>query len=219
MGLLMRDEREAVVAYGRMLLEHRLTRGTSGNLSVMDRDRRLFAMSPSGMDPFEVDIEDVVVMDLTGKVVQGSRRPSSEWDMHRTLYVDREDISAVVHTHSTFATALACTREARTGAVRPVHYLAALAGPELRCVPYHPFGSEKLAKAACVAMRGHRAVLLGNHGLLAAGGSIEQAFSIALEIEFSCEVYCHARSMGTLAPLFDTEMRDAAKRFESYGQR
>ena len=214
MDLLLCEEREAVIKYGMALVRSRLTRGTGGNLSAMNRERGLFAISPSGMDYFEIAPEDVAVMNLEGRVVDGGKKPSSEWNMHRMLYCDREDVRAVVHTHSSFATALACTKEVQSGGVRPIHYLAALAGPDLRCVPYYPFGSEELARAACRGMRDRRAVLLANHGLLAAGASLEQAFAVAEEIEFVCELYYHARTVGTPAPLFDGDLREAARRFE-----
>ena len=218
MDLLLREEREAVVEYGRKLVTCGLTRGTGGNVSVLGRERGFFAISPSGMDYFEVEPEDVVVMNLEGRIVDGTRKPSSESEMHRLLYRDREDVSAVIHTHSPFATALACTKEVQSGGAPPVHYLAALAGPDLRCLPYYPFGSEKLSQTACVGMRGRRAVLLGNHGVLAAGESAARAFAVAEEIEFVCELYYRARTMGTPALLHDADVRDAAERFRSYGQ-
>lgn len=225
-NLLLYEERRAVAEYGRALVTHRLTRGTGGNISLLNQERGLFALSPSGMDYFKTEPEDIVVMDLEGQVVDGKRRPSSEADMHRLLYRERGahlpqgDVLAVVHTHSPFATALACTAEALSGeALPPVHYMAGLAGPNLRCIPYAPFGTEKLALLACEGMRGRNAVLLGNHGLLAAGPDLERAFAIAEGIEFACEILCRAREMGTPSPLSREDMRTAMDRFKNYGQR
>ncbi|MCR5346867.1 MAG: L-fuculose-phosphate aldolase [Fretibacterium sp.] len=233
--MLLLEERRAVVNYGQRLLTHGLTRGTGGNVSVLNREQGLLAISPSGMDYFEISPEDVVVMDLEGRVVVegfrggniplgsnpdgGKRRPSSEADMHRMLYNGRPDISAVVHTHSPFATALACTREAQKNGLPPVHYLTAMAGPSVRCIPYYPFGTELLGQAARDGMADRFAVLLGNHGLLAAGPDISYAFNVAEELEFVCEIYCHARTMGTPALLSREDMCVAMERFRGYGQR
>ncbi|MBR1671316.1 MAG: L-fuculose-phosphate aldolase [Fretibacterium sp.] len=224
--MLLLEERRAVVEYGQRLLTHGLTRGTGGNVSVLNRGRGLLAISPSGMDYFETSPEDVAVLDLEGRVVDGKRKPSSEADMHRMLYNGRPDVAAVVHTHSPFATALACTREAQANGLPPIHYLAALAGtagkplegPYVRCIPYYPFGTELLAQAARDGMEGRFAVLLGNHGLLAAGPDIHYAFNVAEELEFVCELYCRARTMGTPELLSDEDMGVAMERFQGYGQ-
>lgn len=217
-GMLLLEERRAVVDYGQRLLTHGLTRGTGGNVSVLNRERGLLAISPSGMDYFETSPEDVVVLDLEGRVIEGERRPSSEADMHRMVYNGRPDIAAVVHTHSPFATALACTKEAQKNGLSPIHYLTALAGPSVRCIPYYPFGTEVLGQAARDGMEGRFAVLLGNHGLLAAGPDIHYAFNVAEELEFVCEIYCHARTVGTPALLSEEDIRVAMERFRVYGQ-
>lgn len=217
-GMLLLEERRAVVDYGQRLLTHGLTRGTGGNVSVLNRERGLLAISPSGMDYFEISPEDVTVLDLEGRIIDGKRRPSSEADMHRMVYNGRPDIAAVVHTHSPFATALACTKEAQKNGLPPIHYLTALAGPSVRCIPYYPFGTELLGQAARDGMEGRFAVLLGNHGLLAAGPDIRYAFNVAEELEFVCEIYYHARTVGTPALLSEEDMRVAMERFRVYGQ-
>ena len=117
--MLLQKQRELVVEYGKKLVTTGLTDGTFGNLSVFDRESGLMAISPSGMDYFLTTPEDVVVTDLDGKVVDGSRKPSSELDLHRLFYQRRPDVNGVVHTHSTFATVLACLG----WAIEPVHYL------------------------------------------------------------------------------------------------
>ena len=103
--MILREERDLVRAYGVKMLEKRLTTGTAGNISVFNRKEGLYAMSPSSMDYHEITAEDVVVIDLEGHVVEGTRRPSIEHVMHRSYYKGRTDINAVVHTHSQYATA------------------------------------------------------------------------------------------------------------------
>ena len=102
--MLLQEQREQVVEYGKRLVTTGLTDGTFGNLSIFDRESGLMAISPSGMDYFATTPEDVVVADLEGKVVEGKRKPSSELDLHRLFYRRRQDVNGVVHTHSTFAT-------------------------------------------------------------------------------------------------------------------
>lgn len=217
---LLIPERELIVKYCRMLIMHNLTRGTGGNISIFNEKNNLFAISPSGMDYFEMQAEDVPVINLDGEICEGTRKPSSELDMHRLLYIDRNEnneinkILAVVHTHSPFATALACTHET----LPPVHYLSALAGEDIKCVPYAPFGSLELAELARDGIKDRNAVLLGNHGLLAAGKNISHAFTIAEEIEFCCEIYFRAKIFGTPKLLSADDMKLAVQKFKSYGQ-
>ncbi len=98
MNISLAQERELIVKYCKMLVTHGLTRGTGGNISILDRKTGLFAISPSGMDYFETQPEDVPVINLAdNKIADGIRKPSSEIDMHRLIYLDRDDICAVVH--------------------------------------------------------------------------------------------------------------------------
>ncbi len=212
--MLLQRERGSVVEYGKMLVTRNLTKGTGGNISLYSREKKLMAISPSGMDYFKTQPEDVVVMDLDGQIIDGERVPSSESDMHRIFYIERQDVNAVVHTHSTYAATLACLRKS----LPPVHYLIGFAGRDVRCTEYAAFGSPELARVAFEGMRDRYCVLLGNHGLLAAGPDIAYAFNTAEEIEFVCELYCRALSIGTPVILTDSEMDTVLKKFQTYGQ-
>ena len=213
--MILREEREQVVEYCRMLTTHRLTKGTGGNISACNREKGLMAISPSGMDYFKTEPEDVVVLDLEGRVVEGRRVPSSETDMHRLLYIDRSDINAVVHAHSTYATTLACMR----WNLPAVHYLVGFAGHDVRCAPYSTFGTPELARVAVEGMKGRFAVLLGNHGLLAAGPNMHYAFNVAEEIEFVCEIYWRSKAVGEPVLLDAGDMETVLEKFKTYGQR
>lgn len=125
--MLLQEQRELVVEYGRRLVSSGLTEGTFGNLSVFDRTQNLMAISPSGMDYFRTNPEDVVVLTPEGTLVDGCRKPSSEYDLHRLFYLGRPDVDAVVHTHSTFATVLSCLR----WSIEPIHYLVAYSGRDV----------------------------------------------------------------------------------------
>lgn len=213
--MLLQEERSAVVKYGKMMIERGLTHGTGGNVSVIDAERKLFAVSPSAVPYDEMTPEDVPVLDMSGKVVEGTRKPSTESDMHRLIYADRDDISAIMHTHSMFATAMSCTGHP----VPPIHCAAAIAGPDVRCIPYFPFGTRELALAARDGIRGRFAVLLGNHGLVAAGADLGFAMTVAEEIEFVCELWCRTRAMGVPQLLGSADMAAAAEKLKAYMQR
>ena len=215
MALLLAAEREKIALYGRKMVEHRLTKGTGGNLSIFNRGEGFIAISPSGLDYFQTTPEDVVVMDLSGRIIDGMRKPSSEWALHRILYDKRKDISAVIHAHSPFSTVLSCL-----GWEMPaMHYLIALAGgPTVRCAPYATFGTEDLAVNALAAIDQRNAVFLANHGLLAAGSDLAQTFHITEEIEFYAEIYWRCKCVGEPKILDNTEMTRMIGLFRSYGQ-
>ena len=215
--MLLQNERQEVVKYCKMLIEHGLTKGTGGNISIFNRGKGLFAISPSGMDYFETEPEDVVVMDLKGKVVEGIRKPSSEHALHRIFYTDRDDINAVVHTHSVYSTVLAVLREDLPAS----SYLVAYAGgPNVRCGDYASFGTPELARVTFDAMKDRNAALMANHGLIAGGKDILNAFNIAEQIEGCAEVYVKARAIGTPVLLDDAEMARMVNVFnDTYGQK
>ena len=213
--MLLEKERTLIVEYGKLLLAHRLTVGTGGNLSVYDRASGYVAISPSGIDYESTQPGDVVVVDMSGAVVDGCRRPSSEFAMHSALYELRQDVCAVVHTHSVFATTLACLE----CSLPAVHYLIGFAGKEVRCAPYATFGTRELAESACVTIGDAQAVLLAHHGLLACGADLAGAFNVAEQIEYCAEVYWRARAIGNPAVIPDSEMDTIIEKFGDYGRR
>jgi L-fuculose-phosphate aldolase len=213
--MLLEKEREQVVEYGKKLITSGLTKGTGGNISVYNREAGLYAISPSGIDYFSTDPEDVVVMNLAGEVVEGTRKPSSEWDLHRIFYQNREELNAIVHTHSVYCTVLATNREGLPAS----SYLVAFAGKDVRCAKYASFGTPELAREAYEAMEGRNAVLLANHGLVAGGSDLLHAFQTAEQIEFCAEVYVKARSIGKPVILPEDEMERMIERFCDYGQK
>jgi L-ribulose-5-phosphate 4-epimerase len=99
--------REDVLTANRALLDHGLVKLTSGNVSGIDRDRGLIVIKPSGVAYEDLTVDEMVVVDLDGNVVQGDRRPSTDTPTHLVLYRALEGIGAIVHTHSTWATAWA----------------------------------------------------------------------------------------------------------------
>jgi L-fuculose-phosphate aldolase len=214
--MFLREIREEIIRYGKKAVQSGLTRGTGGNLSVCDRASGIMAITPSGVDYFEIQPEQIVLIDVqSGKITEGGAVPSSECDMHRIFYKYREDIDAVIHTHTVFAATIAVLN----WSLPPLHYLVAYAGTDVRCAKYATYGAVALAKNAFEAMEGRKAVLLANHGLLAGGANLAEAFTVTEEIEFCCELYYRAKCIGEPVLLPREEMERMTERFKDYGRR
>lgn len=212
--MMLHAERLEIVETCKKLVTAGLTVGTGGNISVFNRELGLMAISASGVDYFLATPEDIVVMDMDGKIVDGHRNPSSEWGMHQVFYKRREDINAVVHTHSTYATVIATLRQDLPAS----NYLVAFSGLNVRCAEYQSFGSNELAESAFEAMVDRKAVLLANHGLLTGSGTLDAAFAIAEEIEHCCKVHVISSSVGNPVILTEKEMLFMCEKFKTYGQ-
>lgn len=213
--MLMKSQREQLVEYGKKLITSGLTKGTGGNLSIFDREQKLIAITPSGIDYFNIKSEDIVIMDINGQQIEGNKTPSSEFEMHRIFYEKRTDIDAIIHTHTIYATTISCLR----WKLPAVHYMIALAGKDVRCAEYATFGTKELAENAFEAMKDRKAVLLANHGLLAGANNLENAFNITEEIEYCAELYYRTKSIGEPIILPDEEMGLMSEKFKTYGQR
>jgi len=213
--MLLEKERRLVCEYSLKALKNGLTKGSGGNISILDRASGLFALTPSGLDYEVMQPADVVVLDLSGTVIDGALTPSSELDMHLECYKRRSDVNAVVHTHSLHACTLACLG----WKIQPVHYLIGYAGTAVEVAPYHRFGTVDLARTAVDVMGTNNAVLLGNHGLLSVGGSIEYAFNVAEETEFVAGIYYRCRIAGEPVLIPEEEMSEIIPLFKKYGQK
>lgn len=175
------------------------------------------AIRPSGIGYFETLPEDVVVMDLDGKVVEGNRKPSSEYGLHAGFYRAKaeEGCCAVVHTHSDYATTLSCMGEP----IRAVHYVIATAGAhEIPLCGYTTFGTPELADMAVKACGDGRAVLLANHGLVALGINLAKAFGLATNLENLAKTQWQCICAGKMNVLTKEQMDDVMTRLQTYGQ-
>ncbi|MCX8044542.1 MAG: class II aldolase/adducin family protein [Desulfobacterota bacterium] len=210
---MMFKERQTIVAYGRRMLSVGLTVGTGGNLSIRCSDK-LIAISPSGVPYETMRPSDVPVVDISGHAVLGKKKPSSELPMHLAVYQHRQDINALVHTHSRYATALSCARMD----LPPIHYTIGFAGSSVRCAPYALYGTAELAEHAVTFMGNGKAVLLANHGVLAGGATLGEAFMIAQVVEYCAELFCLSRVIGTPHCLSAKEMQRVIRNLTEYGQ-
>lgn len=188
-----------------------LNKGTSGNVSV--RNNAGFLITPSGMPVEALSTQAMVQMGLDGSA-EADKKPSSEWRFHRDILQHRSEMNAVVHTHSMFATTLACLQRE----IPAFHYMIAVAGGNsIRCASYALFGSQALSDAALVALQGRKACLLANHGMIALGRDLTEALSIAVEVENLAEQYWRALQLGMPYILDDDEMQAVFRQFKGYG--
>ena len=188
-----------------------INRGASGNVSA--RWKAGFLITPSGKRYEDIKPADIVFIDAAGKP-RGKWAPSSEWRFHHDIYRNRTDVGAVVHTHSSFATTLACLHKD----VPAFHYMIAVAGGNsIRCAPYATFGTQKLSNNALKALADRKACLLANHGMIATGASLDKALSLAIEVEALCEQYWRALQIGKPKILSAREMSTVIGKFRSYG--
>jgi L-fuculose-phosphate aldolase len=212
----LEKERSEIVTFGRKLLTSGLTAGTGGNLSIVNRKKNWVAITPSGVDYLEMTPGDVVLVGMDGGLLDTSRyKPSSELLFHLALYRKREDIQAVVHTHSVYATTLASLG----WEIPAFHYLVAYSGKKVPLAPYATFGSEELARNVADAIGGNNAVLMGSHGVVAVGPTPAKAFETAEIIEYVARVYYLAKGRGEPGILSDEEMDKVMEKFKGYGKK
>lgn len=208
-----RELRAEVIAGCRALISLGLTYGTSGNVSVR-RDSSSLFVSPTGMPYDALEPDDVPLVTLDGRWF-GRRNPSSEWRFHRDIMAARPEVGAIVHAHSRYATALACTSRG----IPAFHYMVAVAGGEdVRCAPYHTFGTQELSDAALAALQDRKACLLAHHGVIALGGDLAAALKLAAEVESLAAQYCAALALGNVGQLDAAQMRRVVEKFRTYGR-
>jgi len=205
--------RARIVVTARRMNETGINQGSSGNVSA--RVAGGFFVTPSGIPYEELEDADVVHVAMNGHAT-GRRAPSSEWRLHRDLYAKRPDAAAVVHTHSPYATTLACLGRG----IPAFHYEVAFAGgSDIRCAPYRTFGTQELSDAACAAIEGRRACLLGQHGVVALGADLDDALRLASKVEALARLYWQALQVGEPRILDEEEMARVVERFRHYGPR
>ncbi|HEX5060428.1 MAG TPA: class II aldolase/adducin family protein [Kofleriaceae bacterium] len=190
-----------------------LTPGMSGNVSVRFNDA--FYVTPSGMPYEKIVADDVVKIEHDGTVRPGQRTPTTEWRLHMDILGARQDIQAIVHTHSLFCTTISTLRRP----IPALHYMVVLAGSdEIPCAEYATFGSAQLALNAVSALHGGDACLLANHGMVALGTSLAKALRLAAEVETLAAQYWHAAQIGSPHILDGGELDKVRERFAEYGQ-
>jgi len=208
-----RDQREEIIAVTLALDDAGMVPNKSGNVSC--RSAEGFAITPAGIPYRELLPRHIVKVPLDAPAPTADPRPSSEWRMHAAIYRARPDVTAIVHTHSPRATALASAGRG----IPPFHYMIALAGGDVRCTPYATFGTPELADSAVRGLQGRRACLLGNHGVMAVGNSLARAHAVAIEVENLAGEYLSLLAAGLEPKLLDdAELQRVIAKFTDYGR-
>jgi L-fuculose-phosphate aldolase len=192
--------------------ESGINSGSAGNVSA--RCDGGFIITPTGMPYEKCSSDDMVFVDMEG-TPSGKRKPSSEWRFHRDIYLASPEAGAVVHTHSPFATSLACMGVD----IPPFHYMIArFGGDNVRCASYATFGTQELSDAMIVALRDRRACLMAHHGMVVHGRNLDHALALAVELETLSEQFWRVLQLGQPKLLSEEEMQRVLEKFDGYGQ-
>lgn len=207
--MLLARERRLVVEYAQRLRPDGLVVLTAGNISVRCGD--LVAVTPASFDYDDLTPELISVIQMDGGPAEPGLPPSSEVPMHLAVYVAAPDAGAVVHTHAPYASALSTVVDE----LPALHYLIAELGGPVRVAPYATYGSQELADNVAHALEGRTAALLGNHGTIAFGDTLERAYSRTLLLEWLSALYLRSRVLGEPRLLPDEEIARVARKLGS----
>lgn len=208
------DLRRQMVETCRQMNASGINQGTAGNLSARHGDG--FLITPSSLPYDRMQPDDLVEMDFDGTYA-GRHRPSSEWRFHRDILHRRTDVNVVLHCHSVYATTLACHHKT----IPSFHYMTAVAGgTTIRCARYATFGTQQLSDYAIEALEDRFACLLGQHGQISLGKTLDKALWLAIEVETLARMYVQALTLGDPPVLSDEEMTRVMEQMRrmSYGQ-
>lgn len=207
-------QRRAMVDTCRRMNASGINQGTAGNISLRDGDG--FLITPTSLPYDRMEPEDLVRMSFDG-TYEGRRRPSSEWRFHRDILAARRDIDVVLHCHSIYATTLACHHKT----IPSFHYMTGVAGgTTIRCAAYATFGTQALSDNALEALQDRHACLLGQHGQISLGKTLDSALALGVEVETISRLYVQALTLGEPPVLSDEEMARVLQQMKqmSYGQ-
>ena len=204
-------EAENVIKYAKMLNSKNLSALRSGNISIRHEDG--FLITPSGVKYSHLKNEDIVFVSLDGKYTEKKTKPSSEWRFHKDIYLNKKEANAIVHSHSTHATAVSVHGRS----IPAFHYMVALAGGnDIKCADYATFGTDELSKNIINALDNRKACLMSNHGQVAFDSSLDKAFELAEEVENICHQYINALKIGTPKILSFDEMKIILDKVKNY---
>jgi L-fuculose-phosphate aldolase len=209
--------RSGIVETSREMERLGINQGTSGNVSARCNDG--FLITPSGIPSAQLHPASIVFLPMNieaSSPLFAELRPSSEWRIHRDILQVRPEVGAVVHTHSSAATALAI----HSRDIPAHHYMVAAAGGNsIRCASYATFGSKQLSDHAMHALKDRTACLLAHHGVIALGRDLARALWLAHEVEVLAKQYLLACQLGTPPVLSDEQMDEVVEKFKNYGPR
>ena len=211
------DQRNKIIEYSLKLNSTNLSPLRSGNISIRSKEAEKdgYLITPSGKKYESLKPEDIVFMGLNEEEKKNGseNKPSSEWRFHRDIYINKKNAEAIVHAHSPHATAVSSHGKS----IPPFHYMIALAGGEdIKCAEYATFGTDELSSNIIKALENRSACLMSNHGQVAFGKNLDQAFELAQEIENICHQYTIALKLGKPKILSFEEMKKVLEKAKDY---
>ena len=211
------DQRNKIIEFSLKLNSTNLSPLRSGNISLRSEEKGSdgYLITPSGKKYETLKPEDIVFMGLNEEAENNglAHKPSSEWRFHRDIYVSKQGAQAIVHAHSPHATAVSSHGKP----IPPFHYMIALAGGEdIKCADYATFGTEELSNNVIKALEDRSACLMSNHGQVAFGKNLDEAFELAQEIENICHQYTIALKLGKPKILSFEEMKKVLDKAKNY---
>ena len=204
-----------LIKYSKKLNITNLSVLKSGSISVRAKEKGLdgFYVTPADIKYYSLKTKDIVFVTLKGVFDKKKNKPSLEWRFHQDIYVNKKEAKAIVHAHSTCATAVSSHQKS----IPAFHYMVAVAGGEdLKCTKYATFGTKQLSKNIIKALKNRSACLIANHGQVAFGDNLEKAFELAQEIENICHQYINALRIGIPKILSKKEMKIVLGKFKNY---
>ena len=204
-----------VIRYSKKLNITNLSALRSGNISVRAKEKGVdgFYITPSGMKYASLKTKDIVFVSLKGIFDKKKNKPSSEWRFHQDIYVNKKEAKAIVHAHSTNATAIASHNKG----IPSFHYMVALAGGhDIKCAKYATYGTRELSKNILRALKGRNACLISNHGQIAFEENLPKAFELAEEVENISLQYITSLKLGKPKILALKEMKKVLSKAKNY---
>ena len=200
---------ETIIQLNNLGLNH----GATGNCSI--RKENSFLISPSGIGNNLLKPDHMVEMNMDGTIKKINKyEPSSEWKFHKDIFEKRNDVNAIVHTHSLYASALSVFGKP----IPQFHYMIAVSGGKvIPCAKYAIFGSQQLSNNIIKSLGKQKACLISNHGLVSVGSNLAESANIAEEVEHLSQMYMEVKLHGEPNLLSDDEMNEVLVRFQSYG--
>ena len=207
----MKNLRSEIIKYSRMLNSKKLSALRSGNISSRYKDG--FLITPSGKKYSTLKNKDIVFIPLSGKFEKKNGSPSSEWKFHQDIYVSKKEANAIVHAHSTNATAVSTHKRG----IPPFHYMVAMAGGhDIKCAKYATFGTRELSKNILKALKDRKACLIANHGQIVFEKNLMKAFELAEEVENISLQYITSLKLGKPKILSLGEMKKVLSKAKNY---
>ena len=185
--------KELLIQVTKQAYAEKMFAATSGNLSIYDRAENRVYITPTSY-PYDImTVDDVVVIDLDGNVLEGHHKPSSEWRLHAAIYRSNESVNAVVHTHSPYATAFAINNQSIPVVLYEMVYFL---NGDIPCAEGAIPGSDDVGNNAVRALKDRNGCLMANHGTVAVGDTLPRAYTRAVYIEDAAKAYSLALGHG-----------------------